>query len=119
MANLITATEASGGGRSEFYIYNDDPLNPDHAGTLLFGPMFGTIQSTFSLDVIAFPKGGPVLTAGQKYWLFGFGVTGELSGLWHLSSNVVATTHCASGPFPGIGGYGNCRYPAFQVVVLY
>jgi hypothetical protein len=121
LANLIVATESSGGGRSEFWIYNDDPVNPGHPGTLLFGPVFGVIPSTFSLDVISFPKGGPVLTAGQQYWLFGFGATGELSGLWHLSSNVLATTPCASGPFPGIGVQPGaaCRYPAFQIVVLH
>jgi len=121
MVNLITATEASGGGKSEFWIYNDNPLNPDNPGTLYFGPMFGVIQSTFALDIISFPKGGPPLVAGQKYWLFGFGVTGELSGLWHLSSNVLATTPCASGPFPGIGVEPGaaCRYPAFQISVLH
>lgn len=119
LTELLTATQASGGGRSEFWIYNDDPLNPDHVGTLLFGPFFGTIPSVFSLDAVTFPKGGPPLVAGQKYWLFGFGATGELSGLWHYSSNVLATTPCAVGPFPGIGGYGTCRYPAFEVIVLH
>jgi len=122
MFELLTSTQASGGGRSEFWIYNDDPLNPGNPGTLLFGPMFGTISSTFSLDAIAFPKGGgPVLTAGQAYWIFGFGVTGELSGLWHLSSNVSATTPCAIGPFPGIGVEPGaaCRYPAFEIIVLH
>jgi hypothetical protein len=121
LTELIEATESSGGGRSEFWIYNDDPLNPGHPGTLLLGPVFGVISSTFTLDAITFPKGGPLLTAGQQYWIFGFGATGELSGLWHLSSNVLATTLCATGPFPGIGVEPGaaCRYPAFEIVVLH
>ena len=96
------------------------PANPDHVGTLLFGPVFGVIPSTCSLDAITFPKGGPPLVAGQKYWLFGFGVTGELSGLWHdASTGSLLTTPCASGPFPGIGGYSTCPYPAFEIVVVH
>jgi uncharacterized repeat protein (TIGR01451 family) len=120
LAELIVATEASGGGRSEFWIYNDDPLNPDHVGTLVLGPVFGAIPSVFTLAAITFPNGGPLLVAGQKYWLFGFGAAGELSGLWHDSGNVLLTTPCADGPLPSIFGYSStCRYPAFEVVVLH
>src|SRR5579884_3243418 len=58
-SGLVVSTFAGGGGRSEFWIFADDPLNPNHPGALVGGPVFGVISSTATstLDGIAVPSG--------------------------------------------------------------
>lgn len=118
-AGLVVSTFAAGGGRSEFWIYADDPLNPGHPGALVGGPVFGVISSTATstLDGITVPStAAGVLTAGKQYWIFGFGNSAELSAFWNLNSNPLLTGRCAVGPF-GIAVTGTCVYPAFEVFV--
>lgn len=118
-SGLIVSTFAGGGGRSEFWIYADDPANPNHPGALVGGPVFGVISSTATstLSGITVPAGaGGVLTAGQQYWIFGFGNAAELSAFWNLNANPLLTGRCAIGPF-GFAVTGTCTYPAFQVAV--
>lgn len=118
-SGLVVSTFAGGGGRSEFWIYADDPLNPGHPGALVGGPVFGVMSSTptSTIDGISVPPGaGGVLTAGQQYWIFGFGNAAELSGYWNLNANPLLKGRCAIGPF-GFAVTGTCVYPAFQVIV--
>jgi len=118
-SGLVVSTFAGGGGRSEFWIYADDPLNPNHPGALVGGPVFGVISSTATstLDGIAVPSAvAGVLTAGQSYWIFGFGNSAELAGYWNLNANPLLKGRCAIGPF-GIAVTGVCVYPAFEVFV--
>lgn len=118
-AELAVSVHGGGGGRAEFWLYADDPLNPGHPGAVIAGPIFGPIPATFGAPtVIALSATvAPVLVAGQRYWLFGFGSVGELSGIWDLSSDPSLTGPCAVGPFGIAVQPGPCRYPAFQIVV--
>jgi uncharacterized repeat protein (TIGR01451 family) len=119
-AGLVVSTFAGSGGRSEFWIYADDPLHPGHPGALVGGPVFGVISSTATstLDGITVPStAAGVLTAGKQYWIFGFGNTAELSGFWNLNANPLLTGRCAVGPFGFAVLAAPCVYPAFQVIV--
>jgi uncharacterized repeat protein (TIGR01451 family) len=119
-SELFVSMHGDGGGRAQFSLYTDDPVDPGHPGTLL-ATIFGPIPPTAgSITLISVPKASAVsLVAGQPYWLFGFGAVGELSGIWDLAADASLLGRCATGPFGISLQAAPCRLPAFQIDVLH
>ncbi|HXT14941.1 MAG TPA: DUF11 domain-containing protein [Gemmatimonadaceae bacterium] len=124
-SGLAVAMHGSGiPGRAGFWIYADNPNNPGHPGALISAEAFGTIPAlndgTYTVVSVS-PIGAPVLVAGQRYWLFGFGAAGEGAAQWDLTANLFLSSPVAQGSPGGpiflVPGNGLGRMAAFIVGV--